>query len=261
MIFSKLKINGVTLKNRIAISPMCQYSAIDGSPSSWHYNHLQSLNYYRQDPPKSLGVEWVSDQIHPIINKFQNLAVKDLMNTFSKQNLIERINNAVLTKISPLVMEAIDIDEKKYKGIAINEVSLLRQSRMTAKVMINVNNKKRLNELVCDGVMVATPAGSTAYNLSANGPILPINSKLLSLTSICAFRPRRWRGALLPKTSTVDFTVKEPKIRGVSATAGNLEVRNVKSVNIKLSTKLSFRLLFDTESSLEEKFINEQFSS
>ena len=184
-----------------------------------------------------------------------------LMNTYSKQNLIERINNAVLTKISPLVMEAIDIDEKKYKGIAINEVSLLRQSRMTAKVIINVNNKKRLNELVCDGVMVATPAGSTAYNLSANGPILPINSKLLSLTSICAFRPRRWRGALLPKTSTVDFTIKEPKIRGVSATAGNLEVRNVKSVNIKLSTKLSFKLLFDTESSLEEKFINEQFSS
>ena len=184
-----------------------------------------------------------------------------LMNTYSKQNLIERINNAVLTKISPLVMEAIDIDEKKYKGIAINEVSLLRQSRMTAKVIINVKNKKRLNELVCDGVMVATPAGSTAYNLSANGPILPINSKLLSLTSICAFRPRRWRGALLPKTSTVDFTIKEPKIRGVSATAGNLEVRNVKSVNIKLSTKLSFKLLFDTESSLEEKFINEQFSS
>ena len=140
-------------------------------------------------------------------------------------------------------------------------MSLLRQSRMTAKVMINVNNKKRLNELVCDGVMVATPAGSTAYNLSANGPILPINSKLLSLTSICAFRPRRWRGALLPKTSKVDFIVKEPKIRGVSATAGNLEVRNVKSVNIKLSTKLSFKLLFDTESSLEEKFINEQFSS
>ena len=184
-----------------------------------------------------------------------------LMNTYSKQNLIERVNKAVLTKISPLVMEAIDIDEKKYKGIAINEVSLLRQSRMTAKVMINVNNKKRLNELVCDGVMVATPAGSTAYNLSANGPILPINSKLLSLTSICAFRPRRWRGALLPKTSTVDFTIKEHKIRGVSATAGNLEVRNVKSVSIKLSTKLSFKLLFDTESSLEEKFINEQFSS
>jgi len=184
-----------------------------------------------------------------------------LMNTYSKDNLLERINNAILTKISPLIMEAYDINNKIFKGIAINEVSLLRQSRMTAKISINVNNKKRLKELVCDGVMVATPAGSTAYNLSANGPILPINSKLLSLTSICAFRPRRWRGALLPKTSSIEFTIQEPESRGVSATAGNLEVRNVKKVNIKLSTKLSFKLLFDTESSLEEKFINEQFSS
>ena len=184
-----------------------------------------------------------------------------LMNIYSKDNLLERINNAIVTKVSPLEMEAYDINNKKYKGIAINEVSLLRQSRMTAKVAINVNNKKRLNELVCDGVMVATPAGSTAYNLSANGPILPINSKLLSLTSICAFRPRRWSGALLPKTSIVQFNIKEPETRGVSATAGNLEVRNVKTVNIKLSKKLSFKLLFDTESSLEEKFINEQFSS
>jgi len=159
-----------------------------------------------------------------------------LMNLYSKENLLERINNAIITKV-------------------------LRQSRMTAKVSINVNNKKRLNELVCDGVMLATPAGSTAYNLSANGPILPINSELLSLTSICAFRPRRWSGALLPKNSAVEFNINEPEIRGVSATAGNLEVRNVKKVNIRLSTKLSFKLLFDNESSLEEKFINEQFSS
>ena len=184
-----------------------------------------------------------------------------LMNTYSKDNLLERINNAILTKISPLIMEAYDINNKIFKGIAINEVSLLRQSRMTAKISINVNNKKRLKELICDGVMVATPAGSTAYNLSANGPILPINSKLLSLTSICAFRPRRWRGALLPKTSSIEFIIQEAESRGVSATAGNLEVRNVKKVNIKLSTKLSFKLLFDTERSLEEKFINEQFSS
>lgn len=184
-----------------------------------------------------------------------------LMNLYSKENLLERINSAIITKVSPLEMEAYDISNKKFKGIAINEVSLLRQSRMTAKVSINVNNKKRLNELVCDGVMLATPAGSTAYNLSANGPILPINSELLSLTSICAFRPRRWSGALLPKNSVVEFNINEPETRGVSATAGNLEVRNVKKVNIKLSTKLSFKLLFDNESSLEEKFINEQFSS
>ncbi len=183
-----------------------------------------------------------------------------LMNKYSKDNLLERLNNAKITKISPLVMEATDIDGKNFKGIAINEVSLLRQSKMTAKITINVNKKERLNELVCDGVMVATPAGSTAYNLSANGPIIPLNSNLLSLTSICAFRPRRWRGALLPQSSSVEFLIKDPKNRGVSATAGNLEVRNVKQVKIKISKNDSFKLLFDPDSKLEDKFINEQFA-
>ena len=183
-----------------------------------------------------------------------------LMNKYSKINLLNKINNAEITKISPLKMEAKDISGKIYKGLAINEVSLLRQSKMTAKITINVNKKERLNELVCDGVMVATPAGSTAYNLSANGPIIPLSSNLLSLTSICAFRPRRWRGALLPQNSDVEFIVKDPKIRGVSATAGNLEVRNVSKVLISISTKLSFQLLFDPDSRLEDKFINEQFA-
>ena len=183
-----------------------------------------------------------------------------LMNKYSKNNLLNRLNKAEITKISPLTMEATNIKGTKYKGIAINEVSLLRQSRLTAKISINVNKKLRLKELVCDGVMVATPAGSTAYNLSANGPIIPLNSNLLSLTSICAFRPRRWRGALLPKNSSVDFVVKDSKNRGVSATAGNLEVRNVSKVNIKISKKLTFKLLFDADSKLEDKFINEQFS-
>ena len=183
-----------------------------------------------------------------------------LMNKYSKINLLNKINNAEITKISPLKMEAKDISGKIYKGLAINEVSLLRQSKMTAKITINVNKKERLSELVCDGVMVATPAGSTAYNLSANGPIIPLSSNLLSLTSICAFRPRRWRGALLPQNSDVEFIVKDPKIRGVSATAGNLEVRNVSKVLISISTKLSFQLLFDPDSRLEDKFINEQFA-
>tara|TARA_B100000686_G_scaffold113987_1_gene121543 strand:- start:12594 stop:13361 length:768 start_codon:yes stop_codon:yes gene_type:complete len=183
-----------------------------------------------------------------------------LMNKYSKTDLLNRLNKAVITKISPLVMEATNIEDEKYKGIAINEISLLRQSRLTAKISINVNKKLRLKELVCDGVMVATPAGSTAYNLSANGPIIPLNSNLLSLTSICAFRPRRWRGALLPKNSSVDFIIKDSKNRGVSATAGNLEVRNVSKVSIKISKKLSFKLLFDSDSKLEDKFINEQFS-
>lgn len=183
-----------------------------------------------------------------------------LMNKYSKIDLLNKINNAEITKISPLKMEAKDISGKIYKGLAINEVSLLRQSKMTAKITINVNKKERLNELVCDGVMVATPAGSTAYNLSANGPIIPLSSNLLSLTSICAFRPRRWRGALLPQNSDVEFIVKDPKIRGVSATAGNLEVRNVSKVHISISRKLSFQLLFDPDSRLEDKFINEQFA-
>tara|TARA_B100002052_G_C15826353_1_gene573126 strand:+ start:618 stop:1385 length:768 start_codon:yes stop_codon:yes gene_type:complete len=183
-----------------------------------------------------------------------------LMNKYSKIDLLNKINNAEITKISPLKMEAKDISGKIYKGLAINEVSLLRQSKMTAKITINVNKKERLNELVCDGVMVATPAGSTAYNLSANGPIIPLSSNLLSLTSICAFRPRRWRGALLPQNSDVEFIVKDPKIRGVSATAGNLEVRNVSKVLISISKKLSFQLLFDPDSRLEDKFINEQFA-
>ena len=183
-----------------------------------------------------------------------------LMNKYSKDNLLERLNNAKITKISPLVMESTNIDGKNFRGIAINEVSLLRQSKMTAKITINVNNRERLKELVCDGVMVATPAGSTAYNLSANGPIIPLNSNLLSLTSICAFRPRRWRGALLPNTSSVEFIIRDPKIRGVSATAGNLEVRNVKKVKIKISRTNSFKLLFDPDSKLEDKFINEQFA-
>ena len=183
-----------------------------------------------------------------------------LMNKYSKKDLLKKINNAEVTKISPLNMVAKDVSGKIHKGLAINEVSLLRQSKMTAKIAIKVNNKKRLEELVCDGVMVATPAGSTAYNLSANGPIIPLNSNLLSLTSICAFRPRRWRGALLPQNSNVEFIVKDPKNRGVSATAGNLEIRNVSNVSVNISKKLSFKLLFDPDSKLEDKFINEQFA-
>ena len=132
---------------------------------------------------------------------------------------------------------------------------------MTAKISINIDGKNRLPELICDGVLLATPAGSTAYNLSAHGPILPLNSELLSLTSICAFRPRRWRGALLSKTSSVELIIKEPEVRGVSASAGNKEVRDVKSVNITLSKDLNFKILFDPENNLEERFLIEQFSS
>lgn len=184
-----------------------------------------------------------------------------LMNNYTKDNLLQKIEKAEITTVNPLIMEAIDINNNSHKGYAINEVSLLRQSRMTAKISININGKNRLPELVCDGILVATPAGSTAYNLSAHGPILPLNSELLSLTSICAFRPRRWGGALLPKTSNVELIVNEPKVRGVSASAGNIEIRDVKKVNITLSNELNFNILFDPENSLEERFLIEQFSS
>ena len=184
-----------------------------------------------------------------------------LLNNYSKLDLFERIEKAEVTEVNPLIMEAIDIKNKSYKGLAINEVSLLRQSRMTAKISININEKNRLTELICDGILVATPAGSTAYNLSAHRPILPLNSELLSLTSICAFRPRRWRGALLSKNSKVELVVNEPKIRGVSASAGNLEVRDVKKVNITISNTLCFKILFDPENNLEERFLTEQFLS
>ena len=184
-----------------------------------------------------------------------------LLNNYSKLDLFERIEKAEVTEVNPLIMEAIDIKNKSYKCLAINEVSLLRQSRMTAKISININEKNRLTELICDGILVATPAGSTAYNLSAHGPILPLNSELLSLTSICAFRPRRWRGALLSKNSKVELVVNEPKIRGVSASAGNLEVRDVKKVNITISNTLCFKILFDPENNLEERFLTEQFLS
>ena len=184
-----------------------------------------------------------------------------LMNHYSTENLIQRLEKAEITTINPLIMKAIDIKDNAHKGYAINEVSLLRQSRMTAKISIDIDGKNRLPELICDGVLLATPAGSTAYNLSAHGPILPLNSELLSLTSICAFRPRRWRGALLSKTSSVDLIIKKPELRGVSASAGNKEVRDVKSVNITLSKDLNFKILFDPENNLEERFLIEQFSS
>ena len=182
-----------------------------------------------------------------------------LMNLYSKENLLERINNAIITKVSPLEMEAYDISNKKFKGIAINEVSLLRQSRMTAKVSINVNNKKRLNELVCDGVMLATPAGSTAYNLSAHGPIIPLGAELLALTPISSFRPRRWKGALLHQGVTVSFKVIQPQYRPVSATADFVEIRSIKKVTISQDQTISLNLMYDPEHNLEERILNEQF--
>ncbi|HPE31723.1 MAG TPA: NAD kinase [Parvularculaceae bacterium] len=182
-----------------------------------------------------------------------------LMNSYDLEGLPERIAEAEAAVIHPLAMTATTIGGRKEEARAINEVSLFRQTRLSAKVKIIVNGKVRMESLTCDGVLLATPAGSTAYNLSAHGPILPINSHLLALTPISAFRPRRWRGALLPHDAQVRFEAIEPDTRPVSAVADNLEVRNVSAVEVHEDRSIAMTLLFDKGQSLEERVLREQF--
>ncbi len=198
------------------------------------------------------------DQSKPIFGMNRG-SVGFLMNDYRQENLIERINSATLTKVHPLEM-IVKTDEDNISAKAINEVSLLRQTYQAAKLGIKIDGKDRLEELICDGVLLATPAGSTAYNLSAHGPILPINSNLLALTPISAFRPRRWKGALIPHNSEVEIEILENEKRPVSAVADNLEIRNILSVKINEDKKTELFMLFDSETNLEEKILNEQFT-
>ncbi len=184
-----------------------------------------------------------------------------LMNEYSEEGLLERIAAAERATIHPLVMVAIDAAGHDHKALAINEVSLLRQTRQTAKLKLSIDRKVRLAELFCDGVLVATPAGSTAYNLSAHGPIIPIEARVLALTPISAFRPRRWRGALLPHTAKVTIEVLEADKRPVSAVADNFEVRDVVKVDIFEDRGVQLQMLFDAGRSLEERVLAEQFSA
>ncbi|MES2342088.1 MAG: NAD kinase [Pseudomonadota bacterium] len=183
-----------------------------------------------------------------------------LMNEYSEDALLERINMAERAVIHPLRMIAIDAQRNEHRALAINEVSLLRQTRQTAKLRISIDGKVRLNELSCDGALVATPAGSTAYNLSAHGPIIPLEAKVLALTPISAFRPRRWRGALLAHTAKVSFEILEADKRPVSAVADNFEVRDVLEVHVAEARDISMHMLFDAGRSLEERVLAEQFS-
>lgn len=178
----------------------------------------------------------------------------------SPEKLLTRIAKSREHTIDPLAMEAITQDGARHSYCAINEVSLLRETRQTAKIQVAVNDKVRIEELVCDGVLVSTPAGSTAYNLSASGPILPLDSKLLALTPISAFRPRRWRGAILPDRYTIAFTVKEPTKRPVSAVADQKEVRDVAEVRVRVALDRRLTLLFDPGHSLDERIVAEQFT-
>lgn len=182
-----------------------------------------------------------------------------LLNQYREKGLARRIRGAVPAAVHPLRMRAAGADGRRREGIAINEVSLLRETRRTARIRILIDGRERMPELVCDGVLVATPAGSTAYNLSAQGPILPLGTPLLALTPICPFRPRRWRGALLPEGAAFRFEVLAPEHRPVSATAGELEVRGVQWVEVEADRGTSFTLLFDPKHHLEERILTEQF--
>ncbi|MGI8944175.1 MAG: NAD kinase [Qipengyuania sp.] len=183
-----------------------------------------------------------------------------LMNRNRKpEGLIKRIARARSLAIAPLAMTAITQDGARHRHCAINEVSLLRETRQTAKIEVSVDDKVRIPELVCDGVMVATPAGSTAYNLSAHGPILPLDSNLLALTPISPFRPRRWRGAILPDRSRIGFRVQEPLKRPVSVVADQKEVRDVAEVSLAIAREQELTLLFDPGHALDERIVAEQF--
>ena len=184
-----------------------------------------------------------------------------LMNRYrSPQKLAERLHKAKAFAIAPLRMEALGRDGRTHVACAINEVSLLRETRQTAKIEILLDGKTRLKELVCDGVLVATPAGSTAYNLSASGPILPLDSQLLALTPISPFRPRRWSGAVLPERSRVGFRVIEPGKRPVSVVADQKEFRDIAEVHLEIARESQLTLLFDPGHALDERIVAEQFA-
>ena len=183
-----------------------------------------------------------------------------LMNKESKLNLEEIINKSKKIQLKPLNMIAINDKSEKFKSIAFNEVSLMRQTYQAAKIKIEINDIERMQELICDGILVSTPAGSTAYNFSAHGSIMPLNSHLLALTPISAFRPRRWKGALLSQKSKIKFYIKDSKKRSVSVTADNNEFRNIVEVEVTCSEESPFNLLFDKKNSIEEKILKEQFT-
>jgi len=183
-----------------------------------------------------------------------------LLNPFNVDELPERLARAQPTIMHPLRMSAHSESGSTVEALAFNEVSLLRQTKQAAHIRVSLNGVVRIEELMCDGVLVATPAGSTAYNLSAHGPILPIGSKLLAMTPISPFRPRRWRGAVLPATTEIKFEVLDPYKRPVSATADSSEVRDIVEVLIRESTDQTVTLLFDPEHNLEERILREQFT-
>lgn len=182
-----------------------------------------------------------------------------LMNQYQPQDLFDRLAKAQAAILRPLLMRTVSEAGTTMISLAFNEVSLLRQTKQAAHIRISLNGTIKLPELVCDGILVSTPAGSTAYNLSAHGPILPLDSKVLALTPISPFRPRRWRGAILRAETEVKFEVLDPYKRSVSATADSTEVRDVVEITVRAATDRTVTLLFDPEHNLEDRILNEQF--
>ena len=182
-----------------------------------------------------------------------------LLNEFDPDDLPKRLNTARCQPLHPLSMTATTTTGETHTALAFNEVALLRYSQQSAHIRVCINGQERLENLVCDGIMVATPAGSTAYNLSARGPIIPLGSNVLALTPVSPFRPRRWHGALLPHTALVEFEILDPEKRPIGASADSFEVRQVARLAVSENSALSANVLFDPGHSLEERIFNEQF--
>lgn len=206
---------------------------------------LHLLHEFKENPPLVYGVNCGT--------------VGFLMNSFVENNFLDHLGKAKISHLHPLKMTARNINDEIYSHIALNEVSLLRQSSQATKIHIEIDGKSRLSSLVADGVLLSTSAGSTAYNFSAGGPIIPFGSNVLALTPISPFRPRKWCGALISQSSKVKFLITDPISRPTSATADYREIRNVKEVDVEEDLAISFKILFDENHSLEERIMCEQF--
>lgn len=248
------------------------FIAADTADAKIAYNELTS-QYGQSDPATAdilvvLGGDGTMlKTLHRTLNRQTQIfgmncgTVGFLMNRFEIDGLRQRIAKARKAVLHPLRMRAICNDGRTHNLLAINEVSLLRETAQTARINIMIDGVERLPELVCDGVMVATPAGSTAYNLSVHGPILPIGADVLALTPISAFRPRRWRGAILPHRSVVRFQIRDADKRPVSVAADSDEIRDVAEVTVNEDRSIDMTLLFDPEHHLEERILREQFTA
>ena len=246
------------------------FVAADSEPAQRAYRLLTAT--YPSAPPEEADVivalggdGFMLETLHRHIDRrlpiygMNRGSVGFLMNVYSEVHLLERLERAETVCLHPLAMKVVTGSGESHEALAINEVSLLRETRQAAKIRIRIDGRLRLEELVCDGVLVATPAGSTAYNLSAHGPIIPMGAWVLALTSISAFRPRRWRGALLSHKAVVSFEIIDNDKRPVSAVADYTEVRDVVSVEVREDREIGLNLLFDPEHNLEERILAEQF--